>query len=139
MQDCKISECQLTQSCQVCRLVCLQLVLFGPYHPWSWWLVPSAQNRLRWLSFDQNSAQIRFTLSSDCLRHSLSPDLDQVQNQFSSGSAQFGCILSQLRSSSAQLRIRFRSGSHSSQLKSSSAQLRFMLRSEQVRLRSGSD
>ena len=71
-------ECQLTQSCQVCRmpevgpqLVPIALVL-GKVGSLS-----SEQSQvLDRLSFVQNSAQIRFRLSSEHLRLSSSPDPD---------------------------------------------------------------
>ena len=67
----KLCECQSPQSCQVCRLMCLQLVCLvtitlGPG------LVGSFSSQQTHvpdrLSLDQNSAQIRFRLSSEHLR-----------------------------------------------------------------------
>ena len=57
------------------------------------------------LSFDQNSAQIRFRLSSDHLQLSLSPDLDQVQRQFSSVQLRSVTDSAQIKFSSDQVQI----------------------------------
>ena len=109
--------------------------LFGPHRPcaWSgWFLETQVPDRL---SFDQNSAQIRFRLSSgsDHLQPSLSPALDQVQNQSSSGSAQISFRLSsnqvQPSSGSDSGPSRFSSDQVHTQLKSCSAQPRLGFRS----------
>ena len=127
-------------ACQICRLVCLQLVCLVTISLWPG-LVGSFSSEQTLvpvrLSFDQNSAQIRFRLSSDHLRHSFSPDLDQVQNQFSSGSAQISFKISS--DHPAQLRFRFRSGSHSSLLRLRYRSGYTQLRSKQVQFRPGSD
>ena len=88
------------------------------------------------LSFVQNSAQIRFRLSSEHLRLSSSPDPEQVQTQSSSGSAQIRLTLSSMHTP-------LRSGSDSAQIKFSSGsgldQVHTHLSSNQVHLSSGSD
>ena len=130
-------------ACQLCRLVCLQLVCLLPISLWPG-LVGSFSSEQTLvpvrLSFDHNSAQNRFRLSSDHLRHSLSPDLDQIQNHFSSCSAQNWLTISsdQVQRSSGsdldQVLVHLSSGSYLDH-----TQLRFRLRSKQVQFRPGSD
>ena len=131
--------------------------LFGHYHPGPG-LVGSLSSEqtqvLDRLSFDQNSAQIRFRLSPDHLRLSLSPDLDQVQNQFSSGSAQISFRLSsdqvQVSSgsdldqgytqlSSNQVQPSPGSGSDLSRFSSDQVQTQLIAYSSQIRFRLSSD
>ena len=157
MHDCKICACQLTQPCQVCRFMCLQLVCLvtitlGPGLVGS---LSSQQTQVPdRLSLDQNSAQIRFRLSPDHLRLSLSPDLDQIQNKFSSGSAQISFTLSSdqvQRSSGSDLdqvyahlssnQVQPSSGSDSgpSRFSSDQVQTQLIAYSSQIRFRLSSD